>query len=127
LADPDEITRDDFRCFLARLGAEVAEACGGVECIGQLRAFQPHVLVLEPELPWGGGAAVMEWMLSDAAIPTAPVIAVTAGRDLDQLRRMLRFPLYDLAVKPLPPRQLANKIRWVVDTAPTLGSVGWPR
>jgi response regulator of citrate/malate metabolism len=55
------------------------------------------------------------------------VIAVTAARDLEQLRRMLKFPLYDLVVKPLGARQLAAKVRWVVDFAPKLGNVGWPR
>jgi two-component system chemotaxis response regulator CheB len=127
LAEPHESLRDDYAGFLRGCGATVACAGNGVECIEQLRLIQPHVLVLEPEIPWGGGAGVIDWMLSDPALPTTPVIALTAARDLDQLRRILKFPLYDLVVKPLAPKQLATKIRWVVDFAPQLGSIGWPR
>jgi CheY-like chemotaxis protein len=127
LADADESLREFYsRCLEAR-GAVVKTATNGVECIDQLRAFRPHVIVLEPEIPWGGGAGVIDWMLSDPDLPTTPVIAVTAARDLEQLRRMLKFPLYDLVVKPLGARQLATKVRWVVDFAPKLGNVGWPR
>lgn len=127
LADPDDALRDDYTKYLAARGAMVSTAACGLECIEQLRASQPHVLVLEPEMLWGGGAGVIEWMLADANLPTTPVIALTAARDLDQLRRILKFPLYELVVKPLDPRQLATKIRWVVDFAPSLGKVGWPR
>jgi DNA-binding response OmpR family regulator len=127
LAEPDQALREDYAQYLTAHGAVIAVAAGGVECIEQLRAFQPHVLVLEPELQWGGGAGVIEWMLSDPEVPTTPVIAVTQGRDLDLLRRILKFPLYDLVMKPLAPRHLAEKIRWVVDFVPTLGKVGWPR
>jgi CheY-like chemotaxis protein len=127
LADGDEALREFYSRCLAARGAEVSAAANGLECIEQLRTFQPHVLILEPEILWGGGAGVIEWMLSDPEVPTTPVIAVTSARDLDQLRRILRFPLYDLVVKPLGARQLATKVRWVVDFAPRLGNVGWPR
>jgi CheY-like chemotaxis protein len=127
LAEPSEFLREDDARHLADCGANVAVASNGIECVEQLRAFHPQVLVIEPELPWGGGAGVMEWMFSDPQAPTTPLIALTSAGDLDQLRRILKFPLYDLVVKPLSPRQLAAKIRWVVDTTPTIGSVGWPR
>jgi CheY-like chemotaxis protein len=127
LVDPDEALRADYYQFLAKAGAAVAEACNGLECVERLRCFEPHVMVLEPEMPWGSGAGVLDWMFASDGLPTTPVIVHTAARDLEQLRRILRFPLYDLAVKPLTPRQLANKVRWVVDFAPRLGKVGWPR
>jgi DNA-binding response OmpR family regulator len=127
LADPDEQALECYERYLAECGAAVARATGGVDCITQLQSFRPHVLVLEPELPWGSGSGVISWMLEDSELPTTPVIVVTAGRDLEQLRQILQFPLYDLVVKPLPERQLAKKIRWVADTAPTLGDIGWPR
>ncbi len=127
LAEPDETQHGVFVKYLTRCGAAVALATSGVECIEQLRAFQPHVLVMEPELPWGGGVGVLDWMLSDPVIPTTPVIALTAARDLDLLRHLLGFPLHDLVVKPITPRQLLTKIRWVVDFAPSLDKNGWPR
>lgn len=127
LADPDEHTLELYERHLTECRAAVARATGGVDCITQLQAFLPHVLVLEPELPWGGGSGVISWMLEDSDLPTTPVIVVTAGRDLEQLRQILQYPLYDLVVKPLPERQLAKKIRWVADTAPALGEIGWPR
>lgn len=127
LADPDENLLDYYERFLVECGASVAKASSGLECITQLQAFLPHVIVMEPELPWGGGTGVIARMLEDVQLPSAPVIVVTAARDLDQLRQILKFPLYDLVVKPLPARQLANKIRWVVDYAPKLGNFGWPQ
>lgn len=127
LVDPDEATLEGYERYLAECGAAVARATGGVECVALLRDFRPHVLVLEPELPWGSGSGVLSWMLEDSELPTTPVIVLTTGRDLDQLRQIIKFPLYDLVVKPLSDRQLAKKVRWVADTSSNLGNVGWPR
>lgn len=127
VADPNEILVEDYQRHLEACGAVVATAKDGLECVELLRDFRPDVLVLEPELLWGGGPGVLERMLSEPDVPIAPVVVVTSARDLEQLREIIKFPLYDLAVKPLTPEQLATKIRWVVDNALKLGKVGWPR
>ncbi len=126
LADGDEELLNDYQRFLLENGAVVARATGGVDCLDQLRVFRPTLLVLEPELPWGGGAAVLSRMHEDPNLPKVPVIVVTAGRDLFQLREILRFPLYDLVVKPISPRQLASKIRWIATLTSHAGHVAWP-
>ena len=37
-------------------------ALSGLECAARLRECVPDVLVLEPQLPWGGGEGVLAMM-----------------------------------------------------------------
>lgn len=74
IADRDrglaEATR---RCLTAR-GCEVAIATNGLQCLEKLRALAPAVLVLDPEILWGGGDGVLEWLTGEE--PLAPPIVV---------------------------------------------------
>ncbi len=68
-ADHDELLLDTYATFFRKLSWETAVATSGLQCIEQLRTFRPDVLVLEPELPSGGGAGVLAEMHSVSGVP----------------------------------------------------------
>ena len=70
MADPDECLPLAYRESLSREGFELVTAASGLECVARLRERVPDVLVLEPQLPWGGGDGVLAMMgeVSDVAI-----------------------------------------------------------
>ena len=62
MADPDESLQPVYREPLLQEGFELATAASGLECVARLRERVPDVLVLEPQLPWGGGEGVLAMM-----------------------------------------------------------------
>lgn len=68
---------DDIkRCFTSR-GFSVQIVHDGVECVGRALHSPPTALVLDCNLPWGGGTGVLACLREDPATATTPVILLT--------------------------------------------------
>ncbi len=115
LADPDESMHPVYREPLSREGFEVDMALNGLECIARLRERLPDVLVLEPQMHWGGGDGVLAVMGEDPGLAAVPVMVLTSCRDSHVLKRVSRFPICDYQFKPLPPDRLAGRLRTLLD------------
>lgn len=113
-ADPDEFLLAAYR-ELRRKDFEVATAPNALICVWRLRQFVPDVLVLEPQLPWGGGDGILSIMHDEPCLADIPVMIVTACRDLHILKGVAPFPISDYRVKPLSPTDLVTRIRRLVD------------
>ena len=111
MADPDESLPPVYREPLSREGFELATASSGLECVARLRERVPDVLVLEPQLPWGGGDGVLAMMGEVPQLATVPVMVLTSCRDPRVLKRVARFPISDYQLKPLAPDRLAGRLR----------------
>ena len=74
IADCDEsvLKRCAEDCFHRSIA--LRSATGGVDCLAELRRWPPDVLVLDAELPWGGGDGVLEIMGEDDALARIPVV-----------------------------------------------------
>ncbi len=115
MADPDESLHPAYRAPLLRKGFEVDRALSGLECVSRLRERVPDVLVIEPELPWGGGEGVLAVMGEDPGLATVPVMVLTACCDPHVMNRVARFPISDYQLKPLAPERLAGRLRSLLD------------
>jgi CheY-like chemotaxis protein len=122
LADGDEAALGDTRRFLLLQGYEVATASGGVECLDQLRRLTDPVLVLNYELPWGGGDGVLALMREDAALAGTPVILTTTQSPrVKRAGPVTAAPPVAILEKPVVPEVLLGVIRGV---RPPTGSGG---
>lgn len=110
IADPDEFLLAAYREHLSQYGAIVATATNALECLGRLRTFLPDVLVLEPELLWGGGDGVLAVMHEEPEIRAASVVLLTHGTNRSLLYRLSPFKLDDYQMKPVTPRRLMQRI-----------------
>jgi DNA-binding response OmpR family regulator len=115
MADPDESLHPLYREPLSREGFEVDRALNGLECVSRLRERRPDVLVLEPQLPWGGGDGVLAMMGEDPQFATVPVMVLTSCRDPHILKAVTRFPVSDYQLKPLAPNRLARRLHALLD------------
>ena len=115
MADPDESLHPLYRGPLSREGFEVDRALTGLECVSRLCERVPDVLVLEPQLPWGGGDGVLAVMGGDPQLATVPVMVLTSCRDPRILEAVTRFPVSDYQLKPLAPDRLAERLRALLD------------
>ena len=127
IADPDESLLCSYRSALSRTGFQVATASNGLECVAILRSFVPDVLVLELDMPWGGGVGVLAMMHDGDDLPQVPVIVLTGPRGLRNLDDVLLFAaLSAYHVKPLAPEQLARLIRRMLeDPVPSVPFEYW--
>jgi DNA-binding response OmpR family regulator len=110
IADPDESLLAVYRELL-RKEFDVVTAFNGLKCVARLRERMPDVLVLEPQLPWGGGAGVLAMIRDESGLVDVPVMILTACRDRQVLESVAPFPISDYYVKPLSPAHLATRIR----------------
>jgi CheY-like chemotaxis protein len=120
LADPDEFLMASYRDCLCERGATVATATTGLECVEQLESFAPDLLVLEPELLWGGGEGVLAVIHEQPELRPAFVILLSYARDRRVLHGVSRFKVDDYQRKPLTAARLADRI------GKLLGSQGVP-
>jgi CheY-like chemotaxis protein len=110
IADRDEQIRDIYAKGLINYGYEVRTVENGLDCLAALRDFAPNVLVLDPDLPWGGGAGVLARMHEESALPYVPVILLAADADPWLDERFAAFPNCACHLKPLAPSMLAYQI-----------------
>jgi DNA-binding response OmpR family regulator len=111
IADPDEAFHSKCREVLSQDGFEVITARSGLQCVARLRECVPDVLVLEPQLPWGGGDGVLALMGEDPNLAIIPVMVLTSCREPEVLEGVSRFPISDYQAKPLAPERLAGRLR----------------
>jgi len=114
LAIADETLREKYRTRLFQEGFAVLASGNGLECIEMLRAWTPELLVLDPELPWGGGDGVLAVMERDPKLALTSVIILGLNDHSDRLERMLNFPVHDVMFAPVSPEELADNIASVL-------------
>jgi CheY-like chemotaxis protein len=76
IADGDTPRRDLYRRLFTDRGYVVETATGGLQCLAQLRRLHPDVLVVNSDLPWGGGAGVLARMRQDSDLTATLVVVV---------------------------------------------------
>lgn len=112
LVDPNDGLLAIYRAFLSS-EFNLRTANGGVECLARLCEEVPDVLVLEPELPWGGGDGVLAVMHDVPHLASVRVMILTRCRDPSLLKRVARYRISDYCAKPVTAWQLAVRIRHV--------------
>jgi DNA-binding response OmpR family regulator len=114
MADPDESLRPEYRGPLLQEGFELVTAVSGLECLARMRERVPDLLVLEPQLPWGGGEGVLAVMGEIPVLAGVPVMVLTSCRDARLLEAVSRFPVSDYQLKPMAANQLASRLRSIL-------------
>jgi DNA-binding response OmpR family regulator len=104
---------------LARSGFEVRTAYDGVETLREIRAFKPHLLVLDIMLPVIDGFHVCQTINDDHTLAVRPKVVIISGRgsDWDQnLGAACGAELY--LVKPFTNACFLEKVREIMKGIP---------
>jgi two-component system response regulator MprA len=86
--DADRESREDYVWPLSSYGFEVETADAGLECLANLPRTVPDLLILDLEMPWGGGDGVLATLREHAQllpIRVALTLAVAPAHVLDGL------------------------------------------
>ena len=85
IADNDVRCRGELRRFLSNSGFLVAAVANGLECLAQLVALEPDVLVIAMEIPWGGGDGVIARLNDGLPIRSRPRVLVIGNAPVEAL------------------------------------------
>ncbi len=108
VTDADREYADLLVQFLARQGYAAETASGGLECLDKLRRLSPEVLVLDRELPWGGGDGVLACLREDVPTPRPAVVLTT--RDAEWPAERLDAPVVGCLRKPIHLAELLKSL-----------------
>lgn len=99
IADRDPVIRNHCRRCLAAHGYDAYVAADALQCVEQLQSWSPDLLVLDPEILWGGGEGVLDWLRQMQ--PMRPVkIILTDGHCQSALPSELQKLVADRLERP---------------------------
>ena len=117
LADDESDITETVRFCLEQEGCEVQVACNGHEALGAIRAWKPHVALLDVMMPRENGYRVCRFAKEDmdkGLIPMAAIFLVTA-RKLDDPEREQTFSEFSrcdgVVYKPFDLEELLSVVR----------------
>jgi response regulator RpfG family c-di-GMP phosphodiesterase len=102
--------RNDYEAELQRLGFQVATADHGLACLEVLRGLAPDVIVVEPELLWGGGDGVLAVISDRPALRAVPVLVLTSDCNRAAMYSISQFQISDFLAQPVSPKRLAGRV-----------------
>mgnify|MGYP005834537061 FL=1 len=94
---------------LEAAGYSVLTAGDGLACVDRLRTALPDLLVLDAEIPWGGGDGVLAVCQEESPLQPIPTIVMVARRNASLLYRLAQYAVGDLLFKPVAPGKLAER------------------
>jgi DNA-binding response OmpR family regulator len=74
---------------------------GGIDCVAVLREFRPNVLVLDPNIPWGGGDGVLAVRDDEPELKDNLVMILTARCEPGLLYRLSDHVIDDMVGQPI--------------------------
>jgi DNA-binding response OmpR family regulator len=77
MADADAELCDLYQMFLGDYGFELETASDGLECLEKVRQIEPHAIILDAEIRWGGADGVLAWLRQERRLRPIPVILTT--------------------------------------------------
>jgi len=122
LALRPSLTRNEYQAAIVRRGFHVLVADDGAQCSIILGASLPDVLVLEPELPRGGGEGVLEAFHERLEAHHVPVFVLTTERNRSAMYRISRFTISNFSVGPVVAEQLADRVAWLATERRTISA-----
>lgn len=117
ITDHDPRIAEETRRCLASRGYDVAVATNGLQCLEQLRAMAPTVLVLDPRILWGGGAGVLDWLIHEEPL-MPPTVVIADGEGSAELPSQFQSWVDSRIERP---KSLSDLLRFVNQ----LEAVGW--
>ncbi len=104
------LRRSEYELELSRQGFEVVTAGTSVACIELLQACRADVVVLESDLPSGGGEAVLEVIAASPSLCDIPVLVVIPDLNWSSTYKIARYRIGDFAIQPCPAERLVSRV-----------------
>ena len=115
LVEDNEMNRDMLSRRLERKGFTVALATDGSECLQQVRATPPDLILMDMSLPVVSGWEATRQLKAAPETRAIPVIALTAHAMAGDREKALEAGCDDYDTKPIEFARLLGKIEALLD------------
>lgn len=110
IADSNELILAVYQQCLQRYGFQVITANDALTCVAKLCEFHPDILVLDPNLSWGGGDGVLDLIYAEVEVPPQIVIVLVPADSPGLFQKVSEYPVHEVRYKPLLPEELCHCI-----------------
>jgi two-component system, OmpR family, alkaline phosphatase synthesis response regulator PhoP len=110
IADDNEPNVELLEAYLAGLDAEIAIAVDGQDTLDKVKAFKPHLLLLDIMMPKLSGFEVCQRIKSDPKTSGIMVLMVTALSELGDIERGVAAGTDDFLSKPVNKVELLKRV-----------------
>lgn len=109
-AETDADLRDAYNRLGSARGFRVETSADGFECLRRVGADVPDVLVVNLDIPWGGGDGVLACLRDSSSIPASRPVFVTGDDSPEDLSRRSGIPTDNCFQKPYRVSDLLDSI-----------------
>ncbi|HLA83741.1 MAG TPA: response regulator [Thermoguttaceae bacterium] len=127
IADTDSPAREMLRRFFRHCGFLVFTADDALECLDTLQVVEPDILLIDVNLPWGGGDGVVTRITEGLGLSKPPAVLVLGGAPVDVLARRAGVPPSRCFSKPVRMLRLIDAVCLAADPAEPRAPVVSPR
>ena len=113
VANEDRKTSGFYGDYLSRAGYRVETVNDAIACINRLRHCSPDLLLLDRQLPWGGGNGVLACLREETALARIPVILFADVVPVQELALLVVSPV----VRCLEKQCAVTTLRYCIDAA----------
>ena len=114
IAEDDPDSREVTRINLQAWGYEVVEACDGREALEKINETSPDLVLLDIQMPFLDGFAVLRQLRQDVRFATLPVAAVTAYAMQGDKEKALESGFCTYITKPINATALQKAIEQIL-------------
>lgn len=116
VAHSDHYLLEHLVLGLEQSGFTVHDANSGINCVAKLRCVKPEVLLLDPNLLWGGGDGVLAAMVSNPALVAIPVLLLVTFETNMELASSMRATVSDILSLPTSREEIADRCLELAET-----------
>lgn len=110
LVEDNALNRVLVRDLLEHRGHTIREAAGADEAWEQIQRARPDLVLLDVQIPGGGGETLVARIRGDGSVAGLPIIAVTAFAMPGDRERLLAAGFDDYIEKPIDTRAFGPRV-----------------
>lgn len=110
IVDDDKIALTSLEKLLALSGFEVKTSQSPKDVIALIKAFAPHLIILDLVMPGLGGLEVCQMLNADESTRGIPIIVVSALGKFADIKKAYAFGVINYFVKPYDFKEVLREI-----------------
>src|SRR5579885_2631026 len=116
IAEDDATTLEAWCGMIRTWGFQVAGAADGEEALGQLRSFDPHILIADLKMPRLDGLGLLKGMRQLGV--NIPTLIISGEGDIPEAVAAIKLGAIDYVRKPIDPPHLRALLNLLARPAP---------
>jgi len=114
IADDDPIVRAVVARVVRQSADDLIEAENGLDALQAIERDDPDVLITDLQMPVLDGFELVQTVRASLRHRTMPIVCLSSVSDRDAIARLAEMGITDYVLKPIRPRDLADRLRIVV-------------